>query len=501
MISTQLERELKLGAGPGFRLPQLAGVDGVAGEARQEVRQDTVYYDTADLRLARWGCSLRYRAGEGWTVKTPAGAAGGAAEGVLVRGEHTFTGPPRRPPPAALDLVRAYVRRSPLQPVARLRTLRRRVRLQDALGSPLAEVVDDEVTVLDGRRVAARFRELEVELRDGAPDGLLAAVLERLRASGAGAPDPTPKHVRALGPRASAPPEVAPAAPAPDAPAREVIRGVVATSVHQLLRHDPGVRLGGDPEDVHQARVATRRLRSDLRTFTPLLEAGWVEALRSELAWIAAELGAVRDGEVLLERLRDRAGALPAQDQRVAGRLLTRLADSVRGARDRLVVSMRSERYLDLVEQLVVAASTPACLPAAEGPARELLPPLAAAAWRRLRRGVEVLPQPPTDADLHQIRILAKRARYAAEAVATVAGDGALAFARAAAALQTVLGEHQDAVNALAWLRSARPSGRQAFVAGQLAAMERVATAQARAEWQEAWKPLVRKKLRGWMPA
>ena len=66
----QREREVKLGAGPAFHLPDLAGVvEGVAVAPPETVRLETIYYDTPDLRLARWGVSLRHRAGEGWTLK------------------------------------------------------------------------------------------------------------------------------------------------------------------------------------------------------------------------------------------------------------------------------------------------------------------------------------------------------------------------------------------------------------------------------------------------
>src|SRR5206468_784140 len=156
-----LEREVKLGAGPGFHLPDLAGVaDGIAVAPPETLRLETVYYDTPDLRLARWGVSLRRRAGEGWTLKLSPSKSGE----LLERDELTFEGSGKKPPEAALEVVRAYVRRSELVPVARLSTVRRRVRLVDASGARVAEVVDDEVSVRDGRRVAARFREIEVEV-------------------------------------------------------------------------------------------------------------------------------------------------------------------------------------------------------------------------------------------------------------------------------------------------------------------------------------------------
>src|SRR5437763_3668624 len=121
---------------------------------------ETVYYDTPDLRLARWGVSLRRRAGEGWTLKlAPPPSAPGKRGVVLERDELTFQGSATKPPEAALEVVRAYVRKAELVPVARLSTVRRRVRLVDATGTRVAEVVDDEVSGRDGRREAARVGE------------------------------------------------------------------------------------------------------------------------------------------------------------------------------------------------------------------------------------------------------------------------------------------------------------------------------------------------------
>src|SRR6266851_9724343 len=258
-----LEREVKLGAGPAFHLPDLSGVlDGVTVTPPEAVRLETVYYDTPDLRLARWGVSLRHRAGEGWTLKLPPAAAAGQPPGQLLeRDEITFQGGSKKPPEGAVAIVRAYVRKAELVPVARLSTIRRRVRLVDAAGTRVAEVVDDEVSVRDGRRVAARFREIEVEVtqpQNGA-GGIVDPLVMRLRGAGAGAPDPTPKHIRALGPRAMEPPEVSAQPVRPDSPAKDVIKHMLAESIASLLKHDPLVRTSGDPEAVHQARVATRK--------------------------------------------------------------------------------------------------------------------------------------------------------------------------------------------------------------------------------------------------
>jgi inorganic triphosphatase YgiF len=104
----------------------------------EAMRMETVYYDTADLRLARWGVSLRHRAGEGWTLKLPPKPAAGTPGQLLERDELTFQGSSKKPPEAAVEIVRAYVRKADLVPVARLSTVRRRVRLVDGAGARVA---------------------------------------------------------------------------------------------------------------------------------------------------------------------------------------------------------------------------------------------------------------------------------------------------------------------------------------------------------------------------
>src|SRR5450759_3863201 len=402
-----LEREVKLGAGPAFHLPDLSGVlDGVTATPPEAVRLETVYYDTPDLRLARWGVSLRHRAGEGWTLKLPPAQATGQPQGQLLeRDEITFQGGSKKPPEGAVAIVRAYVRKAELVPVARLSTIRRRVRLVDAAGTRVAEVVDDEVSVRDGRRVAARFREIEVEVmqQQNGVNAIVDPLVMRLRGAGAGAADPTPKHIRALGPRAMEPPEVSALPVQPDSPAKDVIKHVLAESIASLLKHDPLVRTSGDPEAVHQARVATRKLRSHLRTFGPLLDQEWSDPLRMELGWVALSLGAVRDQEVLLERLHERAESLPANDVRSALGVLHLLEVDIEGLRKKLLADLDSTRYVDLLERLVAAAHAPAALPEADQRASSVLPKLATDPWRRLRSAVKNLPDPPEDADLHPV--------------------------------------------------------------------------------------------------
>lgn len=492
------EREVKLAPAPGFRLPDLTGVaPGVETGPSETIELQATYFDTADLRLVRAGGSLRHRSDEGWTVKLP---EPGRHDELLVRGEHHFDGPTGTPPTAALDLVLGFVRTAPVQPVSRLRTRRHRVELVDGDGKPLGEVVDDEVSVRDGRRLAARFRELEVELRDDADDALASAVVERLRAAGAGEPDPTPKVARALGPRALEPPDVSPSASVKGGGAGTVVSAALAASVARLVTHDAGVRLGEDPEAVHQARVATRRLRSDLRTFHQLLDEEWTQALRDELKWLGTALGAVRDADVLVERLQAKIAHLLEADRKVATRLVDRLHAERDQVRAELLVVMRGPRYLELLERLVAAASTPALVDEAEKPA-DTIAPLARKPWKRLAQTVDGVDADPSDEALHEVRKRAKRVRYAAEAVAPVVGKPARRFAAAVEDVQDLLGEHQDAVVAAGWLRTAlaAASPRETFVIGQLVAMEQADAAASRAQWPAVWKAAARKRLRNWL--
>jgi len=489
-----------MGAWAGFELPAL---DDAAEEltcvARAPRTLVAVYYDTADLRLARWGVTVRHRTGDGdgWTVKLPEGEDGPA----LVRRELTFEGAASRMPQGAASLILAYTRNTPLIPVARIRTVRTGVDLRDREGAVVAEVVDDEVSVLHGGRVATRFREVEVELGQRPPAGLLDTLVARLRTAGAGEPDTMPKVIRALGARALGPPEVDPGSLGKSPSAAVFVRYAIATAVDRIMRHDPGVRIGDDPEDVHQARVGTRRLRSDLRTFAPLLDEDWLSPLREELGWLASALGAVRDADVLQERLRRQAAMLPEPDTAGLAPLFRRLAKERDESRAALLDALHSARYIGLLERLVAGATKPPCRRSAEASAVDVVPGLVSNPWRELRKAVKALPDDPPPEDLHQIRILAKRARYAAEAAAPLVGKKASRFAAALADLQTVLGDHQDAMVAEAWLRGA-VEGADAEVSlavGELIAMQLAEAARNRKQWPKAWAKASDEKLRSWM--
>jgi CHAD domain-containing protein len=460
------------------------------------------YYDTADLRLTRAGITLRHRSGDrgpAWKAKLPAGTEGLAP----VDREIRFAGPAGHVPGAATDLVLAATRAGHLVEVARATTVRSPVQIRDRGGGPLAEVVEDDVTMSVSRRPAAHFREVGVELAAEARARLRRAVVARLIDAGCTAQPPAPTLVRALGEPASQPPDVVvPALPA-DTTINDVLRHAIARSVDQILRHDPGVRLGNDPEDVHQLRVGTRRLRSDLRTFADVLDRGQFAAIRSELAWLSTLVGAVRDTDVLTARLRTTGQTLPDLDTPAVAMLLTRLDAQADAARTAMLQALRSPRYLRLLDGLVALAACPPLTsgtgPADHGAARVAIKG-ARRSWRHVAGAVATLPPHPPDAALHQIRILAKRCRYAAEAVTTLCGPPADGFAAAIASVQAVLGDHQDTVVAEAWLREAATAQPGAgLVAGQLVTVERAKRAELRSRWPTIWRAASDRRLRRWM--
>lgn len=501
------EIEVKLGVWPGFVVPSLDGVaDGLRTEAGPQASLDATYHDADDLRLIRAGITLRHRLGEGgaegtWTLKLPHAATTPA--GALRREEIAVVGPPGTVPAELATLVRPWLRTAPLTPVARLQTERRTTRLLLGDGDGAAiigEIDDDEVSVLDGERVAARFREIEVEVLAEAVD-LLDAAVERLRDAGAGPPDPHPKLVRALGPRALAPPDLVVEPVGPRSSAAAVVRAGFGAAVLRVVEHDAVIREGTDPEGIHQARVGLRRLRSDLRTFAPILDEAWSEPLRAELGWLAGELGAVRDRDVMGENLRNAIDDL-GDDAPLADGLLDRLDAERRDAVAAALGALDSDRYLALLDRLVESSHSPRTLPVADAPAAEVLPALAGAAFAKLRRRVERLGKHPSAEALHELRIQAKRARYSVDVAVPVVGPPAKATAKAIGALQDVLGDHQDCAVAEAWLRSAIDGATppQAFALGLLVVDQQQRAEALRAVWRKAWKPLARPKLTEWMP-
>lgn len=498
-MRNSLEREAKLEAWPGFAIPDLNLIaQGVTVETRPPQQLSAVYYDTADLRLARWGVTVRHRKGgeDAWTVKLPTNSQ----HSTLVRREISFDGGPGTIPKVVRDLVTAYLRSDVLIPVARLRTHRQRLLLVDEAGSPVLEVADDEVSVYEGRHLANRFREIEVEVTGERGQDFLDAVVKALVDAGASPGVPVPKVIRALGTRAAEPPELVIGPLAASASVRDLVARAVAQATAAILAHDPGVRIGDDPEDVHQARVAARTLRSNLQTFHSVLQPEWAAGLRRELSWLGHELGAVRDADVLGQRLTKRFEMLSEVDRPACEALLQHVWNRRQEARHRLLASLSSDRYVELLDRLFDATENPRLVDETDNRTVSVMAGLAEKPWRQLERGVREAGTDPPDEVLHDLRIRAKKCRYAAEAAAEIVGGPARRMARAIADLQTVLGDHQDAVIAEAWLRREAEAGLvDPLVAGALIMLARQEAEACRRQWRPVWKRAKDKRLRSWM--
>jgi len=486
------ERELKMMVPDTFELPDLG--DAVAGATLggvEERLKDDTYVDTADLRLARWGCTLRHRSGDGWTLKIPRPSKGV----VLDREEITIPGDPGLPPVRALNLVSSLTRGAPLEEVAHVHTRRRLRRWSADDGAVVAELADDLVRGTRSDGGVLSFREIEAELAPDAAGRLLAEVIERLT-SELGHPErPLPKVVRVLGPGAEAPPDVAVVSVPSEPTARQVIQAAFTSSVARLLLQLPSARLGADPEGVHQARVAARRMRSDLKTFEPLLDQAWAVGLGTELKSLIDVLGAVRDADVLGVALRDVIDRHPSIDRDAAGRVLDELQLQRRRARRRLLRHLNDERTVRLLERLVAASADPATQPRARRRARDVMPKLVRKRWRRLDRAIGALGRHPAPEDLHIVRILAKRVRYAVDAVAPAAGKQARRFAADAAAIQDALGELNDAAVTAAWLTGCAEQldGPAAFTAGRMCELVAAEARTQNRRWRAAHESMTKR--------
>lgn len=266
---------------------------------------------------------------------------------------------------------------------------------------------------------------------------------------------------------------------APDATMVEFLAAAVGSDTRRLIITDSPLRVGPGIDVVHDARVATRRLRCDLRTFRPALDAATVDRLRDELAWLGDLLGQVRDAQVLERRIDDHAASLDAASLDRSARATSGgvsqvtdlLAERARFRHTQLVDAMSGDRYRSLVTELTAVADDPPLASRKLGaqPAAPLADRLARKQWKRARRFAASLTPDASEAELHDLRTRLKRARYAAQAVRPL-GLGSKRFRRELAALQDRLGDHHDLLVECAFLVAEvdRFDPATAFVAGRL---------------------------------
>lgn len=492
--TTHREVERKLRVHALFQLPELSAITGVQVREEPDQMLEATYFDTEELALFRWGITLRRRSGgtdDGWHVKFPVRGADLSARDEL----RLPLGNSDHVPAQLVDIVAPLLLGHALQPVVSLKTDRHPFDI--TRGGARVQFVDDTVSVVDSGSVVAVFRELEVEAArasDQASIDLMNDVMEHLLAAGA-VVGGSSKAASALGPRASAPPDVR-TGPMPGSQglAADALRTMISTHVRNLMLADVDVRRGL-PDSVHQMRVSARRLRSVLASFAPLFEREWADGLRGDLKWLASELGAIRDAEVLHDRLVKHAEHLPEPfaepAQSTLDRVLTRRAD---GALAGALAALRSDRHQFVIEDLVDAANSPRFTDLAYRTCDQALPPAMQRSWRILDKSIRGLDLAGPSAKWHAARIKAKRARYTAEALAPVFGKRAQRLARSLAEVTEVLGSHQDAHVAQEFLREncTDLDGKTAFAFGLVFEREYVFEMEDREAFIALWPEVVR---------
>ena len=477
-VQSTVEREIKLAVDDRFRLPKLPGT------LLPRRRLTSTYYDTPQYDLAHAGITLRHRIERGkqaWQLKLAL---------MKDRQEIELVNRQSAPPTLFRDLLFLHLGPRQLTPVATLRVWRTgvRVRMDNV---PVADVTLDHVSVMKDGTVLQRFRELEIEQVNG-EDNTLPDLERQLRRAGAEDHDGRPKLVRALSLVAPSP-EPQPAA---DAPVVDHVKWALARHVRWLIAHDPGTRLGKEPESLHQMRVATRQLRAVLRSARPLLLPEWAGSLRDELRWLGRVLGPARDLDVQLAYFREESTALDTRDRRPLTQFIAHLETQRNHVQEVLLNELKSERYLDLIRRLQQAPHDPTVIESTV-----TLRDLAKQEFTTLRNAIRQAGDAPNNAKIHQTRIRTKRARYAAELAEPTVGKPATRFINKARDVQDVLGMHQDAIQAEAHIREflkQSTSARAAFVAGRMVERQRQRRERAAENMQRLLRGLLKRGEKAW---
>ncbi len=282
------------------------------------------------------------------------------------------------------------------------------------------------------------------------------------------------------------------------------------------VRRGTGLVRDRPPEGVHDTRVAARRLRSTLAAYRPLLDTRLTDPVRDELSWLAGALGPLREADVLDGRLAHQVEALQDRHGMVRGPVLARLRhDSdirLGAARETAQEALTSDRVDQLLDSLADLAADPPWTDRAHRPVDEVMLPCVAHEWKRVRRKVDAAHAVAVTGDaapgalddlLHDVRKATKRARYAADPLVGLHGRDARRFVRTTKRIQSILGEHQDTVDArrqlLVLAGRAADAGEDGFTYGVLHEQQRQRSIRLVSEFTELWQRLHQRRLRAWL--
>jgi CHAD domain-containing protein len=243
----------------------------------------------------------------------------------------------------------------------------------------------------------------------------------------------------------------------------ETARKTLFFHLQRMLSHEPGTRLGENIEELHDMRVATRRMRAALRVFHDHLNWKEMAPFAKGLRRTGRALGAVRDLDVFHDKMQAYLDALPAERKAELDPLLATWQAQREDARQALVVYLDSARYVHFKEQFGDFLQTPGAgaLPSLTQDGdlipqrvRHVVPTIIQTRLASVRAHGEWVAAPDTPLGrFHRLRIASKELRYALEFFQEVLGPESKAVIDTMKALQDHLGNLQDAVVACNLLR------------------------------------------------
>ncbi|MCR9218742.1 MAG: CYTH and CHAD domain-containing protein [Alphaproteobacteria bacterium] len=391
--------------------------------ARNE-RLIAVYFDTADLDLKRAGAALRVRQ-EGrrrvQTLKAAVGPAGGLQTRVEVTAPIRGTTPDLAliDDPAAAESVRAAIGDKALTAVFST-DVKRTLWLVEAGGSLIEVALDvGEIrSVGCGAPDAGGVRpilEAELELKRGEPTALLDFARElraRIPFRIGGESKAARGYALFLG-REPAPKKAEEPAFEPEMSVRAALAQILRLGVAQVLANDSVIRAGADPEGVHQARVAVRRMRAALSAFRPVIEEGPRKRLAKPLRWMQQQTNPARDWDVFLDETL--APVLAERPEHPGLKALAKRAGKKRKrGYKRAVAALDRKRFQHLLLDLESWGDT--ANPAAEAlPVGSFAHDLLAARYKVVLDDAGADPTALETEALHELRIEIKKLRYAVE--------------------------------------------------------------------------------------
>jgi triphosphatase len=462
-------------------------IDGLVLEPRSTLQIFDTYLDTDDWRIHRAGFALRIRSESGKSEATlkslhSAGTEVADRREVSESLEQADSESIRHLMGPVGRRVQAVSGVHALLPLFEVRTSRQRfaIRREDE-AQQLGEIALDETVISRPHgEPQTSLQRVEVEALTEVHEPLQTLV-KTLRSDCALEPASDTKYSQGLKSVGLAPgtaPEFSPTAVEPSMPMVDVALANLRRYLSAWHLHEPGARLGDNPEELHDLRVAGRRLDAILRQFRSSLPAAFPR-IRPTLKKVLRALGEVRDLDVALSELETFRGGLSESDQENAEPLKQYLVSERGRARERMLSVLDSASVQKNLQQLTSLLAAPSAASQQSSPtltlALNVAPDMIRRRYRKVRKGADLLGSNSAMEAYHEVRGRVKKLRYALEAVAVIYGKPADEMLRALRRWQERLGVQQDAAVAsrrLQALASAPPKG---FPPGTLFLMGRLA--------------------------